>query len=111
MIFDEPTAPATDSPALKSDEARGIAGTPRKPNRKRKRLKRIAFGALIFALGGWLIGALFLRSWIAKPPPIPANASILQLKTEERDGRIWLGQSWVGRREGLLTVYLKGDPF
>ncbi len=81
------------------------------PKPKRKWLKRVAVGGVLLALGGWLTGALLLRSWTAKPPPIPANASILQLKTQERDGRIWLGESWVGRREGLLTVYLKGDPF
>jgi hypothetical protein len=79
--------------------------------RLRKWSTRIFLGTVIFALTGWLSGALLLRSWTARPPPIPANASILQLKAQEHDGKVWLGQSWVGRREGLLTVYLKGAPF
>jgi isopenicillin-N N-acyltransferase-like protein len=29
----------------------------------------------------------------------------------ERDGKVWLGKSWAGRREGLLVAYLKGSPF
>lgn len=111
MIFDDPTMPPADRRVVNSADGQGVATTHGSPKRKRKWFKPIALGAIVFALGGWLTGALLLQSWTAKPPPIPANASILQLKTHERDGRIWLGQSWVGRREGLLTVYLKGDPF
>ena len=42
---------------------------------------------------------------------VPADVSILQLKPETRDGKTWLGQSWVGQREGLTVIYLKGSPF
>src|SRR5262245_24307509 len=92
---------------------RGVSKTAEaKPRGKlRKWSKRIAVGTVIFAFVAWLSGALLLRSWTATPPPIPANASILALKTNQHDGKLWLGQSWVGRRDGLLTVYLKGDPF
>ena len=74
-------------------------------------LKRILIGAAILALGGWLLLSFLLRQWTAKPPPLPANSSIVQLKPEPRDGKTWLGQSWVTRREGLLVVRLKGSPF
>ncbi len=74
-------------------------------------LKRILIGAAVLALGGWLLLSFLLRQWTAKPPPLPANFSIVQFKPEARDGRTWLGQSWVTRREGLLVVRLKGTPF
>jgi len=35
----------------------------------------------------------------------------MSLKPEMRDGKIWLGKSWVGEREGLTVIYLKGSPF
>jgi hypothetical protein len=35
----------------------------------------------------------------------------MSLKPEARDGKIWLGRSWVGEREGLTVIYLKGSPF
>jgi isopenicillin-N N-acyltransferase-like protein len=110
MIFDEPTVPASDQSVPESADD-SVVRAPQHPKPKWKWLKRIALGVIFLALGGWLTGALLLRSWTAKTPPIPANAPILQLKTQERDGRVWLGQSWTGRRDGLLTVYLKGDPF
>src|ERR1051326_8246509 len=110
MIFDEPTVPATDRSVLKSDEERAVAATPQRRKPKWKWFKRVALGTFVLALSGWVTGALLLRSWTAKPPPIPPNASILQLKTQESDGRVWLGQSWVGHREGLLSAYLEGDP-
>ncbi len=47
---------------------------------------------------------------IAKPPPLPADVSILQSKPEMRDGKTWLGKSWTGEREGLTVVYLTGSP-
>ncbi len=77
----------------------------------RKWLQRILIGAMVLALGGWLLGSLLMRSWTAKPPPLPADTSIMQRQPEVRDGKTWLGQSWVTRREGLLVIRLKGPPF
>ncbi len=74
-------------------------------------LKRILIGAAVLALSGWLLLSFLLKQWTAKPPPLPTNSSIVQLKPEVRDGKTWLGQSWVTRREGLLVVRLKGSPF
>ena len=42
-------------------------------------LKRILIGAVVLALGGWLLGTVLMRSWTAKPPPLPADISIMQL--------------------------------
>jgi len=74
-------------------------------------LKRILILVVLLGVGGWLLGAVLMRSWTAKPPPLPADVSILQLQPEQRDGKTWLGQSWVARREGLLVIRLKGTPF
>jgi isopenicillin-N N-acyltransferase like protein len=81
-----------------------------KPNLK-KWLKRILLGGVLLTLAGWLVIALILQRCIAKPPPLLADVSIMSLKPEARDGKIWLGKSWVGQREGLTVIYLKGSPF
>lgn len=75
------------------------------------RRNKILIGVAVVALGGWLLGGMLMRSWTAKPPPLPADVSIMQLKPELRGGKTWLGQSWVSRREGLLVIRLKGTPF
>src|SRR2546422_98551 len=66
---------------------------------------RVSLG---LALVGWLAGECLLRSWIAKPPPLPRNAfgAIRALKPLRRDGRVWLGKSWLGQRGGLPVLYL-----
>jgi predicted choloylglycine hydrolase len=76
-----------------------------------RRFKSVLIGVAVLALGGWLLGTGLMRSWTAKPPPLPADTSIMQRQRESRDGRTWLGESWMTRREGLLVVRLKGSPF
>jgi hypothetical protein len=77
----------------------------------KKWLKRILLGGVLLALIGWLVLAHLLHGWEAKPPALPADTSVLQLKPELHDGKNWLGQSWAGTREGLPVVHLKGSPF
>jgi isopenicillin-N N-acyltransferase-like protein len=79
--------------------------------RLKKWLQRIFFSAILLVLAGWLAAVLVIRHCIATPPPLPQDLSILQLKPETHDGKTWLGRSWVGRREGLTVVFLKGSPF
>lgn len=76
-----------------------------------KRLKKILIVLAILLVGGWLTGKLLTRLWIAKPPPLPADVSIMQAQPETRDGKTWLGQSWVSKRDGLPIIRLKGSPF
>ena len=78
--------------------------------RIKKWLKRILLGAVVLALLGWLVGAWLLQRWTARPPALPSDKAILSLKPESRDGRVWLGKSWAGQREGLTVVHLKGSP-
>ena len=76
-----------------------------------KRLKKILIVLAVLILGGWLLSSFLMRAWTAKPPPLPADVSIMQAKPETRDGKTWLGQSWVSQREGLTVIRLKGSPF
>ena len=76
-----------------------------------KWLKRILFVGILVALLGGLWLSWLVRGSVAAPPPLPSDTSILQLKPLQRDGKTWVGKSWVGRRAGLLTVFLKGTPF
>jgi hypothetical protein len=78
--------------------------------RIKKKLKQILFGALVLTLAGWITGAWLLQRWTAKPPPLPGDTAIMRLKPESRDGKIWLGKSWVSHREGLLVLHLQGSP-
>ena len=77
----------------------------------KRRLIKILSGVFLLALVVGLAGSWWMRSWIAQPPPLPADVAILRQKPELRDGRRWLGQSWLARREGVLVVRLKGSPF
>lgn len=75
-------------------------------------LKRISIAVLACTLIGWIALAIFLRQWTAKPPPLPDDIAILQQSLQTNStGRVQLGQSWTERREGLLVVRLKGQPF
>ena len=75
-------------------------------------LKRIAIGVVVLALAGWLALVFLLRHWTARPPPMPADVSIMQRSLEAAaDGRTRFGECWTERREGLLVVRLKGKPF
>lgn len=76
-----------------------------------KRLKKILIVLAVLVLGGWLLSSFLVRCWTAKPPPLPADVSIMQAKPETRGGKTWLGQSWVAQRDGLTIVRLKGSPF
>jgi len=75
-------------------------------------LKRIAIGAVVFGLAAWLALVLMLRQWTAKPPPMPADVSVMQLNPEPAPGgRMRMGECWTERRDGMLVVRLKGKPF
>lgn len=79
--------------------------------RIKKWLKRILIGAIVLTLVGWFVIASLLRHWTAKPPPLPRDVAIMSLKPESRDGKVWLGKSWMSHREGLPVVHLQGSPF
>ncbi|HEY4414342.1 MAG TPA: C45 family peptidase [Verrucomicrobiae bacterium] len=78
--------------------------------RLKTRIKRIVLGMALLVAAGWITAAIVVHFSLAKPPPLPADVSVLKLKPETHDGKTYLGQSWTGEREGLTVVYLKGSP-
>ena len=48
----------------------------------RKWLKRICSAAVLLVLGGWSAGTVAVAQWTAKPPPLPADTSIMRFKPE-----------------------------
>lgn len=79
--------------------------------RLKKWFQRALLAAVALLLAGWAVGAWVLKRSTARPPPLPANTAVMRLKPESREGKVWLGKSWFGRREGLMVVHLKGSPF
>jgi isopenicillin-N N-acyltransferase like protein len=75
-----------------------------------KWLRRILLAVLVLAVTPWAIGVWLFGTWIARPPLVPNKAALVRLTPESRDGKVWLGQSWAGRREGLPVIFLKGSP-
>ncbi len=79
--------------------------------RWRRRVPKIAGGCLGFALLVWLVMYGLMLHWVARPPVLKETPGILEAVPESRDGRVWLGDCWLGEREGLPVLFLKGGPF
>ena len=77
----------------------------------RRRLLWVTGSLVGLLLATWLGMVALMHLWVAKPPPLPVNTAITELTPESRDGRVYLGQSWFGKVEGLPVLYLKGTPF
>ena len=75
------------------------------------RFKRAVIGFVATSIVATVTFIWAKRSWIAEAPPIPTDTTILKQEPEERDGRVWLGRSWVGERGGLVVAHLSGTPF
>ena len=75
-----------------------------------KWVKRLVICTFIFALVILLVLAWMIHASVVVPPPLPSDKSVLALKPETRDGKMFLGKSWRSEREGLPVVYLKGSP-
>lgn len=109
---DQVSSVPDDSRRRKEAETPGRSDTSASSPRRLRWLKRIAIAALAFVLVGWIALEILLRQWTAKPPPLPADTAILQQQPQTNaSGRVTLGQSWTERREGLMVVRLKGQPF
>jgi isopenicillin-N N-acyltransferase-like protein len=109
---DEVSSAADDSRRRNEAETPGRSDTSASSPRRLRWLKRIAIAALAFVLVGWIALEILLRQWTAKPPPLPPDTAILQQQPQTNaSGRVTLGQSWTERRDGLMVVRLKGQPF
>ena len=87
----------------------------KKQSPRRSRLLRagriLVFAAvLVVALGA---AASWGIEWFcrATPPTLERTPDIVGQRVEEADGRRRLGRAWIARRQGILRMYLEGDPF
>lgn len=50
--------------------------------------------------------------WLTEiKPPREAGRGVIRPQSEVRDGRIYVGESWMSRERGLLELHLAGEPF
>ena len=83
-------------------------------SRHHKWLRRIlwlAGGAGVTCFALWAVMYALMYHWVAWPPPMPAASPLLSAALETRGDRVWLGQNWFGKRDGLPVLYLTGTPF
>jgi hypothetical protein len=76
-----------------------------------RRLLRLCAGTLAALLLLWGLMQLLMWHWVAKPPPLPAEAAAPPPALELRADRVYFGRNWFGRREGLPVLYLTGTPY
>lgn len=77
-----------------------------------KFIKRLFIALAVLGVVTWISFTVAVKLCIAKPPPVPPEAQALrQLAPVVRDGRTWLGNSWMENREGLPAFYVAGTPY
>lgn len=61
---------------------------------------------------GWVAKGMFLHFTVAVPPGRAAHPKV-EAKQEVRfgEGRVSVGNSWLGRERGILELHLTGEPF
>lgn len=96
----------------------GAVGAPQSADFRRsargrwlRRLAWLCVGFTVFVLVLWGVLTALMLHWVAEPPPLPRNTSITQEAPTNRGDRVYVGRSWLGRREGLPVLYLTGTPF
>ena len=83
---------------------------PRK-HRRRRALKALALACLVLA--ALALAASWYVEWrcIARPPAIEGRPAIVSAPVRESAGVRRIGDSWLARKDGILRMYLAGDPF
>lgn len=78
----------------------------------KKKLRRLAAALAVLAALGW--GASLGIDWYceARPPRVePRPAVAKEAARESEDGYRRLGPCYIGRKDGILRMYLEGAPF
>ncbi len=81
---------------------------------KRKWLRRLLWlggGLVMMGLLLWGVMLALMFCWVAKEPVLADTQAIVTQVPETRGDRVYLGQNWFGKREGLPVLYLTGTPF
>lgn len=81
---------------------------------KRKWLRRLLWlggGFVVMVLLLWGVMLALMFRWVAKEPVLAETPAIVTQVPETRGDRVYLGQNWFGKREGLPVLYLTGTPF
>ena len=73
----------------------------------RRRLLLVVLGLVAAVL---VLKQLFFLLTVIRPPS-NAGISFERPHAEVRDGRIYVGDSWMSRERGILELHLVGDPF
>jgi hypothetical protein len=76
-----------------------------------RRLLWLAGGGVVALLALWAVMFGLMSHWVAKPPALANPPAIVSLLPETRGDRVYLGQNWFGKRDGLPVLYLTGTPF
>jgi tetratricopeptide (TPR) repeat protein len=83
-------------------------------SRWRKWLRRLLWlggGFVVALLLLWGVMLALMYHWVAKEPVLTGQPAIVSEVPERRGDRVYLGQNWFGKREGLPVLYLTGTPF
>ncbi len=82
------------------------------PSRRRRRLIRFLL-ILVLAGPALVLGFSWFTEWYctARPPALTNEPAILKASLRREGNRIWLGESWLARENGLICLSVTGDPF
>jgi isopenicillin-N N-acyltransferase like protein len=72
---------------------------------------RLLVGLSILMLVAWLGLRWLMLGWVAPEPELAELPAIVDWQPEHRDGRVYLGKNWFGRRDGIQVLYLTGSAF
>jgi len=77
----------------------------------RRRLLKCVAGFVVAIGLLYLVLWVLMWHWVPDPPSLAEEPAITRLAPERRGDRVYLGRSWLDRREGLPVLYLTGTSF
>lgn len=84
---------------------------PKRRSKWRRRAKISAIALVALCLLGYLVSCSI--NWIcyARPPEFNGSPKVLSQQVQESDGVRRIGRAWLSKKDGILRMYLAGDPF
>lgn len=86
-------------------------GSHTRGRKTRRTLKGFLIALLAIAL--LITGLSWFIDWycLARPPTVSGSFRILNAPLISEGDRVYLGKSWLSKKEGIIRVYLTDDPF